>query len=1168
VVKRLWIGCVLAVVLAMGAGICFAQELTDKQRLARGIELYNNQKYQEAVEVLQEINVENLPGYDRNTPALYIKQAQKGLGDKKSATDQMTLGEQALMGKRYVAALNHFADAKKLDYLSSAEAKRLESLVVVAKTDEKKYRAIIVDRLTRAKADDAAGKKADAIGGYKEVLAADVYLDAGDKDAAARRLAALTGAAPATVPTEVTPATPAVVPADNGLKPVVEPSDNVRPIVAATDTTPDKPVEAIAVVVQPVVAADPPAVTPAVTPATDTPAVTPAVTPATDTPAVTPAVTPATDTPAVTPAVTPATDAPATTTTVVEEVTPVKPPVDVAAVRRQAVAARVAEQLKLAQEARDAHDLRAAKMAYTRALALDSSNAEAQTGLQRVKALLGRGTPSLLEREADRISVEGQRLDALVRQAMAKAQTDQQLAKTPEDFNRSLDQLNKAYSLIDQSSVLTPEHAENLREQVKAQWDEVIVAQKAMAGEVRSVQQTQIFKQEQERIRDVRDARQRQIDSLWTESRQLVSRYKYKEAVAVLDRLLVIDPRHDKARRFRQDYSYLAGLADQIAVRQSRRRETQLVLADTEDAAIPWYPLYRYPDPKTWAEMTAKRKKFVQGAAGESEVVAATRRKLRTKGVVDGEDWSLSLKLTATGLGSVLDFIAEAARARPREINIIIDRQGIEDAGVALDDPIDLDVTDVSIEQALKMVLGTELGYKIQDDGSVQISSKDRLNENLPVRSYFVGDLITQVPNFGDTVPRMTLADALTGAGDDSGGVDLFDDTDMDEDSESGTDRLRSLIERTVKSTEPWEALGGRATLDFYERSGLMLVSQTDDGHRNLQDLMNSLRRERAIMINVESRFVTVSDAFLNDVTLDFDIQFNNMDANQWGTPAGSTNWGGNPASNVNVNTQNYDTLGTQAPVVVGNNTSNGAGTTTLLPGLTTMGGLFGAGWAANEGGMVIAGSFLDDIQLGFLIRAIQADRRSTMLFAPRITLWNGQRSWISDGTNTAYVSDLEPVVAEASVGWDPEISYMVSGAVLDVKATASADRRYVQLDLRPQVALPPDMTNQTTIVAAVPQGPPATATITLPRVQITHLMTSVSVPDGGTLLIGGLKMFEEHDVETGVPVLSKIPLLKRLFSNRAQVRGQSNMLIMVKPVIIIQAEKEEELGVDNVGGY
>lgn len=1133
-VKRLWTGCLLAVVLAMGAGICLAQDMTDKQRLTRGIELYNNQKYQEAVEVLQEINVENLPGYDRNKPALYIKQARKGLGDKKSATAQMALGEQALMGKRYVTALNHFADAKKLNYLSSAEAKRLESLVTVAKADEKTYRAVIADRLVRAQADDAAGKKADAIGGYKEVLAADVYLAAGDKEAAARRLAALTGTAPATVPTEVTPATPVVVPSAGGMKPVVEASDiAVRPIVTATSA--DKPAETTVVVVQPTAVAD-------------------------------------TDTPVVTPVVTPATDPPATTTAVVEEVViPAKPPVDIAAVKRQALAARIAEQLTLAQAARNANDLRAAKMAYTRALALDSSNVEARDGLQRVKALLGRGTPSLLEREADRISVEGQRLKAMVDQAMAKARTDQQLAKTPEDFNRSLDQLNTAYRLIDQSSVLTPEQAEDLREQVKAQWDEVVVAQKTMAGKVRSAQQTQILRQEKNRIRDVRDARRRQIDSLWTESQQLVSRYKYKEAVAVLDRLLIIDPRHDKARRFRQDYSYLAGLADQIGLRQARRRQTQLVLVDAEESAVPWYDIYRYPDPKTWAEMTAKRKKFVQGAAGESDVVTATRRKLQTKGVVNGKNWSLSLKLTATGLGSVLDFIAEAARARPREINIIIDRQGIEDAGVALDDPVDLDVTDVSIEQALRMVLGTELGYKIEDDGSVLISSKDRLNENLPVRSYFVGDLITQVPNFGDTVPRMSITDALTqgGSGGGGGGVDLFEDTNTTEDGENGADRLRSLIERTVKSTEPWEALGGRATLDFYERSGLMLVSQTDDGHRNLQDLMDSLRRERAIMINVESRFVTVSDAFLNDVTLDFDIQFNNMNNTRWGAP-GAANWGpeGAPVAPSNANVQNsYNTLGAPAPVVVGNTTSNGAGTSSLLPGLTTMGGLFGAGWAANEGGMVIAGSFLDDIQLGFLIRAIQADRRSTMLFAPRLTLWNGQRSWISDGTHSAYVSDLEPVVAEAAVGWDPTISYIVSGAVLDVKATASADRRYVQLDLRPQIALPPDLSNFTTVQAAVPQGI-ASADIVLPEVQITHLMTSVSVPDGGTLLIGGLKMFEEHDVETGVPVLSKIPLLKRLFSNRAQVRGQSNMLIMVKPTIIIQAEREEELGVDNVGGY
>ena len=198
------------------------------------------------------------------------------------------------------------------------------------------------------------------------------------------------------------------------------------------------------------------------------------------------------------------------------------------------------------------------------------------------------------------------------------------------------------------------------------------------------------------------------------------------------------------------------------------------------------------------------------------------------------------------------------------------------------------------------------------------------------------------------------------------------------------------------------------------------------------------------------------------------------------------------------------------------------------------------------------------DIQVSFLLRAIQADRRSTTLFAPRLTLWNGQRSWITDGTQTAYIAELEPVVAEAAVGFNVTVGVAVSGAVLDVKATVSADRRYVQLDLRPQVALPPTFDIRIIQAGGLVQ---AQAELMLPTIRITDLRTSVSVPDGGTLLIGGMKIFEENDIESGVPVLSKVPVLKRLFTNRVMNRGQQNLLILVKPTIIIQSEKEAELG-------
>jgi len=153
--------------------------------------------------------------------------------------------------------------------------------------------------------------------------------------------------------------------------------------------------------------------------------------------------------------------------------------------------------------------------------------------------------------------------------------------------------------------------------------------------------------------------------------------------------------------------------------------------------------------------------------------------------------------------------------------------------------------------------------------------------------------------------------------------------------------------------------------------------------------------------------------------------------------------------------------------------------------------------------------------------------------------------------------------VAEAAVGWDPTIGAIPVGVTLDVKATVSADRRYVQMDLRPQVA---DIEGfeHSTVTAAVPALGIATATIDLPRVRVQDFKTTVSVPDGGTLLLGGTRQFIEGEAETGVPILSKIPILKRLFNNRATVRRANNLLILMKPKIIIQAEEEKNLGYDN----
>jgi type II secretory pathway component GspD/PulD (secretin) len=82
---------------------------------------------------------------------------------------------------------------------------------------------------------------------------------------------------------------------------------------------------------------------------------------------------------------------------------------------------------------------------------------------------------------------------------------------------------------------------------------------------------------------------------------------------------------------------------------------------------------------------------------------------------------------------------------------------------------------------------------------------------------------------------------------------------------------------------------------------------------------------------------------------------------------------------------------------------------------------------------------------------------------------------------------------------------------------------------------------------------------VTLPQTEISRVQTRVSVPDSGTLLLGGQKITAETDTEAGVPILSKIPILGRAFRNNSTIRDSKILLILVKPTIILQDEADSE---------
>ncbi|WP_339676652.1 hypothetical protein, partial [uncultured Gimesia sp.] len=86
------------------------------------------------------------------------------------------------------------------------------------------------------------------------------------------------------------------------------------------------------------------------------------------------------------------------------------------------------------------------------------------------------------------------------------------------------------------------------------------------------------------------------------------------------------------------------------------------------------------------------------------------------------------------------------------------------------------------------------------------------------------------------------------------------------------------------------------------------------------------------------------------------------------------------------------------------------------------------------------------------------------------------------------------------------------------------------------------------------------TTTIQQPVVEQVTVTTTVSVPDGGTVLLGGVKRLSEGRSMAGVPILNKLPYVSRLFKNTGVGRETESLMMMVTPRIIIQEEEEEAL--------
>jgi len=321
--------------------------------------------------------------------------------------------------------------------------------------------------------------------------------------------------------------------------------------------------------------------------------------------------------------------------------------------------------------------------------------------------------------------------------------------------------------------------------------------------------------------------------------------------------------------------------------------------------------------------------------------------------------------------------------------------------------------------------------------------------------------------------------------------------------------------------------------------------------------------------VSIEARFLLINSNFLEDIGVDIDF-FLNM-GNAGYDPAVDAS--GNPLINpvygnrvLNQRTNPGPWNRTTALPI----TQDSSSFTT--PGTTGVPGSLGGGSVPTAFSM--AGSFLDNIQVDFLMRATQAHQRSRSLEAPHVTVFNGEEATVSFYTTQAYVSQLTAETGNRVGLYTPTTATTGTGIELVIAPTITVDKRYVILNVEviqeKLLEMKTFIFNQaggaTTGTTADEEGnvdtdtgsAASTGIIQQPVVQQNNIQTRVSVPDGGTLLLGGQKLTGEIEKEIGVPGLSKIPIVKRLFTNKSIVKDESVLLILIKPKIILQQEQED----------
>jgi type II secretory pathway component GspD/PulD (secretin) len=317
-----------------------------------------------------------------------------------------------------------------------------------------------------------------------------------------------------------------------------------------------------------------------------------------------------------------------------------------------------------------------------------------------------------------------------------------------------------------------------------------------------------------------------------------------------------------------------------------------------------------------------------------------------------------------------------------------------------------------------------------------------------------------------------------------------------------------------------WESPAGKAI--FYSDSrGQLYVKETVSDLDKIEHAISD-QLPPTPQIHIKARFVAVIQE--DSKTAGFDWYLGQFNANNAVVGVG----GSSSPPAVAVSASN------PRGIFPGNTNSGPDGLHNSAPAITSLTGIL----AATNSRVVI--------------HALEQRGKSEVLGEPEVTTASGRRTIMKATTTISVITNFTYQETATNSGIIPQFENAEFGPVLDSTASVLSDGYTIDLNIQASYSefLGYYKTTNTTAFYTK-NGKKVNVPSSFPRIEVRQTSTHMKVPDGQTVVLGGMIIPSIRTTKDKVPLLGNLPVVGRLFQSQSKTEIKKNLMIFVTATIV-----------------